>query len=151
MFASRADVLSNFAYLATLIAPVVSLLSYRLARRGEFHRHRRLQVGLLVFCWAAVLGLELDIRLSGGSGSVIARALPAYQVVARRLLLVHITAAIATYGLWTVLAVASLRRFGRRLPGAFSSRHRRLGWLVFSGLLFTALSATGMYVLTFVL
>lgn len=148
---SRADLLSNVAYLATLLAPVISLLSYRLARRRQFDTHRRVQVGLLLFCWAAVLGLELDIRLSGGSGSVIAQALPAYQLVARRLLLVHISAAVATYLLWSVLAVLSHRRFRRQLPGPFSRLHRRLGWSVFGGLLFTAVSATGMYVLTFVL
>lgn len=148
---SRADLLENFAYLATLLAPVVSLVNYRLARRRRFDAHRRLQVGLLIFCWAAVLGLELDIRLSGGSGSVIAGALPSYQPFARQLLLVHISAAVATYVLWTVLAIVSTRRFGRQLPGRFSSMHRRLGWSVFGGLVFTAVSATGMYFLTFVL
>jgi hypothetical protein len=55
------------------------------------------------------------------------------------------------YGLWTGLAIASWRRFGAALPGAFSRRHRQLGWTVFAGLAFTALSATGMYVLAFVL
>ena len=148
---TRADLLANFAYLATLIAPVISGLSYRFARHRRFDAHRRMQVALLMFCWAAVLGLELDIRLSGGSGSVIANALPAYQPMARRLLLVHITAAVATYVLWTTLAVVSSRRYRQQLPGTFSRLHRRLGWSVFAGLVFTAVSATGMYFLTFVL
>jgi pimeloyl-ACP methyl ester carboxylesterase len=59
--------------------------------------------------------------------------------------------AAVNYGLWTGLAIASWRRFGAALPGAFSRRHRQLGWTVFAGLAFTALSATGMYVLAFVL
>lgn len=148
---SRADFLENFAYLATLLAPIVSLLSYRLARRRQFDVHRRMQVALLAFCWAAVLGLELDIRFSGGSGSIVAQAASGYARAARGLLSVHIAAAVATYAIWSVLAIISTRRFRSQLPGTFSRLHRRLGWTVFAGLVFTAVSATGMYFLTFVL
>jgi hypothetical protein len=58
---------------------------------------------------------------------------------------------VATYGLWTGLTVASWRRFGTRLPGGFSRRHRRLGTLVFGGLCATAASATAVFMLAFVL
>jgi hypothetical protein len=94
--------------------------------------------------------LETRIRLEGGSGSFIAQAAPELQPWARRLLAIHITGAVLSYGLWTGLAIASWRRFSKVLPGPFSPRHRRLGWLVFGGLCFDAVSATGMYVLAFV-
>ena len=55
----------------------------------------------------------------------------------------------ATYLVWAGLALASVRRFGRVLLGAFSRRHRRLGWAVLDGLGFTAASASGTYWLVF--
>jgi len=64
---------------------------------------------------------------------------------------IHITVAVATYALWSWLAAVSWRRFGARLPGSFSRRHRQLGTVVFGGLCFTAASATGIFALAFVL
>lgn len=74
-----------------------------------------------------------------------------YRPWARALLMVHVSAAVLTYAAWSWLAFASQRRFRRALPGAFSAVHRTCGRWVWGGLWFTALSATGMYLLTFVL
>jgi putative membrane protein len=147
----RADWIANFTYAVTLAAPVVSWLAIRRAKARSFERHRALQVGLLTVCWVAVLLLEVKIRLSGGSGSLVAAASEQFRPLARGLVGVHITGAVLTYLLWTWLAVVSWKRFGQRLPGDFSARHRKLGLTVFGGLCFTAVSATGMYFFTFVL
>jgi putative membrane protein len=101
----------------------------------------------LTICWLCVLGLELRIRLAGGSGALIATT-TSHQTLARRLLGVHIVGAVLTYVIWTGLAIASTRRFRSTLPGTFSRRHRQLGWCVFAGLVFTAATASGMYILT---
>lgn len=147
----RADAIACFTFAVTLAAPVVTWLSIRRAKARAFERHRRLQVGLLVVCWVAVLLLEVKIRLAGGSGSLVATASPEYRGLARALLGAHITGAVATYALWTWLAVVSWRRFQGVLPGSFSPRHKRLGLFVFGGLVFTTISATGMFFFTFVL
>ncbi len=141
----RADAFVNFTYAVTLLAPCVAFYSFRLRREV----HRKVQVGLVALCWLAVLVLETRIRLEGGSGSFIAQAPAGVQSTARALLLIHIGGAVLTYAVWTGLAVVSWRRFGGVLPGAFSKRHRLLGWCVFGGLCFTAASASGMYWLTF--
>lgn len=153
MFGSRADLVVDLTYLATLLAPLVAVVSIRSARGRHYERHRRLQLGLLTVCLLAVLALETRIRLAGGSGALLRQAPPAWARTARIFLGVHITAAVATYAAWGYLAAASLRAYRRRqiLPGTFSRRHRRLGWLIFGGLCFTAASATGMYLLAFVL
>ncbi|MBL8952015.1 MAG: hypothetical protein JNK82_14625 [Myxococcaceae bacterium] len=143
---TRADTFVNFTYAMTLLAPVVAFVSFRLPRDV----HRKVQVGLVTLCWLAVLVLEVRIRLEGGSGSFIAQAPTHLHGLARTLLRVHIGGAVLTYAVWSWLAVASWRRFRSALPGPFSRRHRLLGWSVFGGLCFTAASATGMYVLTFV-
>lgn len=44
-----------------------------------------------------------------------------------------------------VAEIPTPSRGGGTLPGAFSRRHKRVGWVVLGGLGFTAASATGMY------
>ena len=146
----RADAVVTATYLVTLAAPIAAYASFRHAHRGDHDRHRLMQGVLVGICWIAVLALEIRIRLAGGSGAMIEGAPDAARVWAQRLLIVHVGVAIATYIAWTWLAIASWRRYERRLPGSFSRRHRLFGTLVFAGLCFTAGSATGMYVLTFV-
>lgn len=149
MLASRAHLVVQITWLLTLLAPIVTFVSIRRARARRYTTHRALQIGLLVSCWATVLAFETILRLRGGSGVFVQDAAPAFRSAARSLLLIHIAGAVATYLLWTGLAVLSLRRFRAVLPGPFSRIHRRLGWIVFFGLCFTALSATAMYVLVF--
>ncbi len=147
---NRIDPIVTASYVITVLAPFVVYASLRLVRRGVHDAHRMIQGVLLVVGWIAVLALELRIRFAGGSGAFLEQASDPVQAWAGRLLFVHVGVAVATYVVWTWLAVASWRRFGERLPGSFSRRHRRLGTLVFGGLCFTAASATGMYVLVFV-
>jgi len=151
MFGSRADLVVDLTYLATLLAPMVALASIRGARARHHDGHRRVQVGLLALCWLTVLALEVRIRMAGGSGSLLRHGPAAWARVARGFLAVHITAAVVTYGVWAYLAVVSSRHYRQTLPGRFSRRHKRLGWLIFAGLCFTAVSATGMYLFAFVL
>jgi hypothetical protein len=147
---TRADAFVNFTYAVTLLAPLAALFSFRLAATRRHRQHRALQLGLVTLCWLAVLTLETRIRLEGGSGSFIRQAPEALQPWGRGLLGVHISFAVATYALWTGLAVASYRRFTTQLPGRFSRLHRTLGRVAFGGLCFTAVSATGMYLIAFV-
>jgi hypothetical protein len=146
----RADPIVTLTYLVTLAAPAVVYASIRFARAGNHDAHRIVQAVCVVLAWIAVLALELRIRLAGGSGAFLAMAPPELHAWAQRLLVVHVAIAIATYLVWTWLVVASWRRFRLRLPGSFSRRHRTLGMLVLAGLVFTAASATGMFVLAFV-
>jgi hypothetical protein len=147
----RADALVTAIYLINLAAPVVAYASIRRARAREHDRHRAAQVALLVACWIAVLALEIRIRIAGGSGVFLALAPAALAHAARGLFGVHVTVAVATYLVWTSLAISSWRRYRASLPGSFSRLHRRLGRWVFRGLCFNALSATGMLLLAFVL
>jgi hypothetical protein len=147
----RLDPVATATYVVTMFAPVVTYTSIRLARVRSHDAHRLIQCVLLVMSWVSVMGLEVRIRLAGGSGSFLAHAPPELASLSRRLLAVHIAGAVATYALWTWLAIASWRRYRVRLPGEFSRRHRQLGMLVFAGLCFTAASATGIFVIAFVL
>lgn len=150
MFGTRADLVVDLTFLATLMAPVVCWVSFRLTRARRHDVHRRIQTGLLVACFSSVIAFEVRIRLGGGSGTLLAGAPESVRGLAHTLLAVHITGAVVTYVAWLVLLVVSRRRYRSTLPGRFSRWHKRTGWTVFGGLCFTAASAIGMYVLAFV-
>jgi len=146
----RLDPVATSTYVMTLAAPVATYASIRLARSRDHDRHRLIQAVLLVMCWLSVVALEVRIRLAGGSGVFLDSAPAAISSWADRLRAVHITIAVATYALWTWLAVVSWQRYQTRLPGNFSRRHRTLGTVVLCGLCVTAIAATGMFALAFV-
>jgi hypothetical protein len=150
MLNSRADLTVDLTFVVTLLAPFVALTSFRLAHTGRRALHRVVQLWLLAACVLAVLGLETRIRLAGGSGAFLSQSPFAHRRAARLFVGVHISAAVLTYLAWGWLAIWSQRRWGEILPGPSSHAHRRIGWLVFGGLAFTALSASGMYWLVFV-
>jgi putative membrane protein len=147
----RASPLDIFVYAVTLCAPLAAWISFRFARRKEHVRHRRIQLTLLALCITAVVALEIEIRLAGGSGSLVSQAPAALLPAARAMLVIHIAVAVLTYSAWATLAFMSNRRFRSTLPGTWSSRHKRIGKLIFAGLVFTAVSATGMFFAAFVL
>jgi putative membrane protein len=151
LLGTRADLLLELVLALNLAAPLVMLWSFRLAGRRSFARHRRLQLRLLGACVLAVICLEVRIRLAGGSGELVAASSFAETALFRGVFTAHVAVAVLTYLAWALLAGASSRRFGSALPGAFSAAHRRLGLAVFGGMCFTALSATAVYVLGFVL
>ena len=150
MFGSRASAIVDLTFLVTLLAPLITLFSMRAARARKHDLHRRVQVGLLAVCFLAVLALELEIRLAGGSGSFLAQSEAGRAFLARAFLAAHITGAVVTYLVWAFLAIASWKRYRGTLPGSFSRKHRRIGKWIFFGLCFTATTAVGMYSIAFV-
>ena len=148
---TRADALMDVVLLAVLATPVIFTLSFRLARGRKYASHRSLQTYLLAVLLAAVVLFEVDVRLSGGSGSLMRGSSYAGAPWLRFLLIAHVTGAVTTFLLWLGLVITSRRRFRQVLPGRFSALHRRLGRGVFAGTLYTAVSAILMYVCGFIL
>jgi len=151
MFITRAPLLVDLAYVVTLSAPVVTFWGVRLVRAGRLEAHRRVQIVMVIVAVVAVLLLEGQIRLSGGSGALLQGSRYAGTSALRWVAGVHIGGAVLTYLLWIWLMIVSLKQWRVTLPGSFSQTHRRMGWIVWAGLVFTAVSATGVYVMGFVL
>lgn len=149
---TRADLLMDVVFVSTLLTPFVVAWGIRFASRGDFRRHRAVQVTLLVVLLVAVALFEVDVRLSGGSGSLMKGSSYAGTGLLRGITLAHVLANVATFVTWLVLTVKSWRRFGGPdFPGRWKRVHRRLARFVFGGLVFGAVSAVAMYVLGFVL
>ena len=145
--APRGNLLTDLVFVCNLIAPAWALVAAAAARRGDHARHMRLQLTLWPVMIVNLLLLEGYIRVSGGSGSLVAGS-PFEGTTALTIALsLHIVPAVATYLLWTGLVVTTYRR--RSSLGRFSSRHRLLGKIVIGGLLWTALSACFVYTMTF--
>jgi len=148
---TRADLLMDVVFISTLATPFILAWGIRYARQREFRKHRAVQTTLLCVLLVAVIFFEVDVRLSGGSGSLMKGSSYAGTGWLRGILLAHVLANIVTFFGWLVLVVKSWRRFERELPGPWAPTHRRMGRFVFGGTVFGAVSAVVMYVLGFVL
>ncbi len=144
-FGSRADLLVDIVLVFNLVAPVWAYGAARLARRGDFVTHRRLQIALCVMLFVCLFSLEGSIRMHGGSGSLIAGSPYAGTALLKGVFIAHIGPAVITYIVWAWLTFTSYRRKDARLPGDFSATHRRLAYGVIAGLLWTAVSAVAVY------
>lgn len=146
---TRADVLIDTVLLLNLVAPAWAYGAARLARRGHVRAHMILQLVLWGVLFCAVIALELHIRSSGGSGSLVGESPYAGTPLLRAVFLLHIGPAVATYLLWSGLALLTLRRRDGLRLGAFARHHQRMGRWVIVGLIWTAASAVAVYGLGF--
>jgi len=149
-FGTRADLLVDVVLVFNLVAPVWGYAAARLARRRDYDRHQRLQIVLVVLAFVALFSLEGSIRLHGGSGSLVAGSPYVGTALLKGVFLAHILPAVVTYLVWAWLTVVSYRRRDKVLPGRFSRTHKRLGKLILVGLVWTAVSAVGVYYFGFV-
>lgn len=147
---TRADLLMDVVFVSTLATPFILVWAIRLAQQRQLEKHRLVQTLLLAVLLVAVALFEVDVRLSGGSGSLMKGSSYAGTGLLRGITLAHVLANVVTFIAWLVLVVKSRRRFNTELPGAFTPSHRRLGRFVLGGTVFGALSAVVMYGLGFV-
>jgi len=148
---SRADALLDLVVCAFVIYLPIFLFSIKVAKKRRFERHRWIQTGLLVVLGTVVLLFELSVRSKGGAAGLFAGS----RYAGTRLLLttfyVHLSIASGTFLVWLGLLVASHRKWGRSLPGAFSQGHRQLGYAVLAGLVLTVVTSVQLYVIGMVL
>lgn len=134
--------------IVTLVAPIFSYYAIKKARQRDLKTHKKIQTLVYAVCIVAILVLELLIRFSGGSGSMFKDSSHADNPVFKTILIAHIIGAVLTYILWTFLIIKSRRKFHKTLPGAFSVNHKRMGIIVFIGLVYTGSSALVVYLMT---
>lgn len=134
--------------LLTLLSPFGVYYGMKLARKKDYKRHKRIQNLIFYICVIGVLALEVLIRYSGGSGSLASNSAYYGTSFFTVTLVSHILVAVLTYLLWTVVIILSNRKFRKSLPGKFSKTHKRLGYIVFIGLIYTAITALAVYLMS---
>ena len=147
---TRADLLIDSVIVLTTIIPFVMYYSIRQARKGRYQTHRNFQVRLLVIMIISVIFLELNIRF-GATVDAIAESSFADTTIIKTVFIVHLFIALPTFLSWIALSFISWRGFQKRLPGAFSNKHKLIGRMIFIGLCLTSFTGLMLYIMGFAL
>lgn len=134
--------------LITLFSPFGVYYGVRLAQKKDFKSHRKVQNIIFMVCVLGVLALEGLINSAGGSGSIASESGYYHTKFFKYTLFSHIIVAVLSYLIWTLLIIVSNLTFQKRLPGKFSNLHKKTGYIIFGGLIYTALTAFIVYVMT---
>jgi|SRR5690625_164294 len=134
--------------LLTLFAPFGVFYGIKIARKKDYQFHKKIQNIIFFLCVIGVLTLEVLIRYSGGSGSLASRSNYYGQSLFTFTLVSHILVAVLTYLVWTIIIIMSNRKFRKSLPGKFTKSHKIFGYIIFGGLIYTAISALLIYLMT---
>lgn len=147
----RASLMLDVVFLAMFVVLPVMAISIRLARRGQYAAHKRLQIALGLVLLAAVGLFELDMQINGWEHRAEdSRYYDNGGVQA--VLVVHLVFAVTTALLWIVVLVRALRNFASPpQPGSHSRFHRTWGRLAAWDMLLTAATGWVFYVVAFVL
>lgn len=147
----RASLMLDVVFLAMFVVLPVLAISIRLAQRGRYAAHKRLQVALGLLLLVAVGLFELDIQINGWEQRAEASRYYASGAVFA-VLIVHLVFAVTAALLWIIVIVAALRNFAAPpAPGPHSGFHRRWGKLAAWDMLLTAVTGWVFYVVAFVL
>lgn len=136
----------------SVLAPFISLYAVSFAKRKDYKTHLKIQKRLFWTCIVAVVILEVQIRISGGSGSLVSNSAYTGTPLFKAILISHIIGAVLTYIIWGItLFTAHKKRRKETLPGGFSMAHKRLGYITIIGLFYTAITASMVCTLAFFL
>lgn len=137
----------------SILAPFIALYAVSLVKKKEYKKHIKFQKTLFWICVLGVVILEVQIRFSGGSGSLVAEGKYVETDFFKNTLIAHIIGAIVTYVIWGVTIFVSDTKWKKRrtLPGTFTITHRRLGYITIIGLFYTAITALMVCVMAFFL
>jgi len=138
-----------------VVVPLLAASVYLVKFRRQYALHKKLQLAMAAVLLVAVLLFELDIRVNGwehrASPSPYFDPLHKWSCPAGVALVIHLSFAIPTLLLWTLVVVQALRKFSRPpLPGPHSQWHTRWATVGAIGMALTALTGWLFYWLAFV-
>jgi putative membrane protein len=138
-----------------VVVPLLAASVYLVKYRRQYGLHKKLQLAMAAVLFVAVLLFEVDIRVNGWEQ----RAAPSpyfdpehkWSCPAGLALLVHLSFAVPTLALWTIVVIQALRKFSRPpAPGVHSRWHARWATLGAVGMALTAITGWVFYWLAFV-
>lgn len=146
-------ILNTAIMLLTLISPFVAIYAVSFIKKGNLKKHAKIQMILFISCMVALIILETQIRLNGGSGSIVQQSqyygTPSFKII----LVAHIIGAVLTYVIWAIIIFITHLKYRKRqrLERNFAKLHRILGFITIIGLIYTAITALIVYIMTFIL
>lgn len=145
---SLSIMIMSVVLMLTFFSPFAVYYAISKARKQDFNTHRKIQNITFVLCVLGVFVLEGLIRYTGGSGSLAVNSSYFHTSFFKITLFSHIIVAILSYLIWLILIVISNLKFQRSLPGTFSKVHKRMGYVLFIGLIYTAITSVMVYCMT---
>ncbi|PKR81701.1 hypothetical protein CW751_04020 [Brumimicrobium salinarum] len=127
----------------SILAPFIAIYAVSFIKMKKYKTHIKIHKWLFWVCIAALLVLEIQIRVAGGSGSLVEGSEYMGTTAFKVLLIAHIIGAVLTYILWGITIFLSNKKWKKRktLPGGFSITHKRMGIIVIIGLFYIAITA----------
>ena len=137
----------------SIAAPFVALYAVSLIKKKNYAAHARVQARMFWVCIIGVVILELQIRISGGSGSLVSNGTYTNASYFKPILIAHIIGAVITYIIWALqfFLASRKRKIADMIPGSFSPFHAKLGYATIAGLFYTAITALVVCTLAFFL
>ena len=148
---TRADALFDTILFAEFVVAGVLFYAIRQAKMKRYRRHRAIMLTTLLVLGLVLVLFEINLRTSGGTRVIFQRSTYAGTPTLAASIYVHLLFAVSTVAAWVTLAVTSLIKHPRSLPGPFSRFHRTLGKVVVFGFVMVISTAAGVYALGFVL
>ncbi|MCO5268705.1 MAG: DUF420 domain-containing protein [Brumimicrobium sp.] len=143
-----AIIIMTLVLIITLFSPFGVYYGIKLAKKKDYQSHRKIQNIIFIVCVVGVLALEGLINSAGGSGSIASESVYYDTKFFKYTLFSHIIVALLTYLIWFVLIVISNIGYRKSLPGKLSKFHKKTGILTFGGLVYTAVTALIVYVMS---
>ncbi len=149
---TRADLLLDLVIASLVLVVPVLAYSWLQVRRGEYGRHKLLQLTLFAVLAIAVLAFEIHLRQLGGIFAATAESSYAGTATLNGWIYVHTVFAIAMALLWLLLVVGALAVFPRPpRPVKGSAIHRWVGRFGMLMALGAGLTAIPLYIYGFAL
>lgn len=148
---TRASLMLDVVCLGMIVVMIVLIWSVKLAQRGKYQLHKKVQLALAGLLLVVLVAFETDVRLHGwqsrAAGEIGGKASPAVLTV----LSIHLFFAVTTVVLWATVIVRALRNYANPpVPNEHSGFHVRWARLAAWDMMLTSVTGWIFYVMAFV-
>ena len=141
---TRADFIVDLVITVSGFLPFLLLFAFYLAAKGEFVKHKYLQITLFSALTLLVIALEVDVRF-GDLADISKQSPYAGTIELMVVFLVHLFFALSSFIMWLWLIIKSTKRY----PKHFEFDHKKWGKLLFLDIILMAVTGWILYYLSF--
>jgi len=149
---ARADALMDLVILSLAIIVPVIIYSYQTVKKGNYAKHKKIQLTLFAVLVVVVGLFEYDMGTHGGIFEMVKGSRYEGTTFLNASIYTHTLFAITTSLIWLVLIIFSLFKFSKDpKPNQFSKAHKFWGRIGMIDMLLTGITAVQLYIVGFFL
>lgn len=146
---TKAPFMMDLVVLALFAIIPVLIYSIKLAKTGQYIKHKSIQIALAIILLISVILFEIEIRIAGGIYQLIDIA-PSERLLFDIVLYTHLFFAITTPLIWGFVIFSAIKNFdGKSFPARYANKHRLWGKIATIDLILTSLTGFLVYYLGF--